>query len=308
MAIGRQSPDVVVVESGYGEQVQWCHQGACTLAEDLSLEQELALWLETPPGRYVQAWEQKQIDAMVGNLFGYHAIQVGLPQWDLLRANRIPDKLVTQSVFSPVPPSASGHEQTPVQRVRVVAQPHELPFESQSIDLLVLPHVFECSPHSHQILREVERVLVPEGHVVISGFNPWSLWGLSDRVPGLDPILPIPAHYQVSLARLKDWFKLLSLELERGRFGCYVPPCATDQWIRRWSFMEAAGDRWWAVCGAVYVVSAVKRVAGMRLIEPRWKKSRRKPRRAAVVTPRNGSLYVSNAPFLKKSLKTFTHE
>lgn len=248
------------------------------MVEDLSLEQELALWLETPLGCYVRAWEQQQIDAIVSNLFGYHALQVGLPQWDFLRANRIPAKWVTQSTPS----------QVSVPRLSVMAQPQELPFESQSIDLLVLPHVFECSSNAHQILREVERVLVPEGRVVISGFNPWSLWGLSDRIPGVDPVLPIPVDSQVSLVRLKDWFKLLSMDLERGRFGCYVPPCSTEQWIRRWSFMEAAGDRWWAVCGAVYVVSAVKRVAGMTLVQPSWKKKqRRRARRAAVVMPQN---------------------
>src|SRR5690606_33009903 len=115
------------------------------------------------------------------------------------------------------------------------------------------------------------------------------LWGVSDRIPGLDPILPIPADYQVSLARLKDWFKLLSFEFDRGRFGCYVPPCATDIWLRRWAFMEAAGDRWWPVCGAVYVVSAVKRVAGMRLVAPRWKTSARKVRRHSVVASRHHS-------------------
>jgi len=46
--------------------------------------------------------------------------------------------------------------------------------------------------------------------------------------------------------------------------------------------MEKAGDRWWPVCGAVYVVSAVKKVAGMRLITPAWKrKMRRRGARAA---------------------------
>lgn len=246
---------------------------------DQALGLELAQWLETPPGQYVQAWEQRQVDAMVGNVFGYHAIQIGLPQWDLLRANRIPHRARTLA-------SAQGLEAT---GAVLVANPEALPFESQSIDLLVLPHVLDCSQNAHQVLREAERVLVPEGHLVVLGFNPWSLWGVSDRIPGLDPILPIPADYQVSLARLKDWFKLLSFEFDRGRFGCYVPPCATDVWLRRWAFMESAGDRWWPVCGAVYVVSAVKRVAGMRLVAPRWKTSARKVRRHSVVASRHHS-------------------
>ncbi|HUG58403.1 MAG TPA: methyltransferase domain-containing protein [Candidimonas sp.] len=247
---------------------------------DQPLIVELAEWLGTPPGRYVQAWEQKQIDGMVANVFGYHAIQIGLPHWDLLQANRISYKGRTCVLF----------EQAGEHGAAVVADPENLPFDTQSIDLLVLPHILECSNAPHQILREAERVLMPEGRVVISGFNPWSLWGGRDRIPGLDPLMPVPAHMQVSLARLKDWFKLLSFELDRGRFGCYAPPCESKVWLDRWAFMEAAGDRWWPVCGAVYVVSAVKRVTGMRLVGPAWKTAKKRVRGQAVVTGRQSGL------------------
>ncbi|WP_397473508.1 class I SAM-dependent methyltransferase [Pusillimonas sp.] len=240
---------------------------------------ELAQWLATPVGQYVQSWEQKKIDGMVANVFGYHAMQIGQPQWDLLQANRIPNKDRTHSCWD----EAQQHEL----KVALYAEPEYLPLESQSIDLLILPHVLECSNSPHQVLREAERVLVPEGRVVISGFNPWSLWGAHERVPGLDPIVPVPAHMQVSLGRLKDWFKLLTFEADRGHFGCYAPPCVSAKWLDRWSFMESAGDRWWPVCGAVYVVSAVKRVAGVRLIGPAWKDKKQRVRRAAVVAGRH---------------------
>ena len=238
---------------------------------------ELAEWFASPAGQYVQRWEQAKIDAMVANVFGYHAIQVGLPQWDLLRSNRIPYKGFTHCV---------DNNGAAIASVSLLAEPENLPFESQSIDLLLLPHVLECSFEPHQVLREAARVLMPEGRVVVSGFNPWSLWGGRSRVPGLDPIMPVPAHMQVSVARLKDWLKLLSFETDRGHFGCYAPPVETDKWLQRWRFMEAAGDRWWPVCGAVYVVSAVKRVAAMNLVGPSWKKKRKRVRRAAVVAGR----------------------
>ncbi len=236
---------------------------------------ELEEWLSTPQGRYVAAWEQAQFNGMVANAFGYHAIQIGLPHWDLLQANRIPFKAC-----------ATIEHAAGLSRSQVVAEPENLPFDSQSIDLVVLPHGLECAPDPHQVLREIERVLVPEGRVVISGFNPWSLWGLRERLPGLDPIVPVPAPLQVSLPRLKDWFKLLSFELDRGRFGRYAVPSFSDAWLARWAFMEKAGDRWWPVCGAVYIVSAVKRVAGARLVGPAWKRSRKPVRRAAVAAGR----------------------
>ncbi|HLU78394.1 MAG TPA: methyltransferase domain-containing protein [Burkholderiaceae bacterium] len=233
---------------------------------------ELEEWLDTPQGRYVAAWENAQISGMVANAFGYHAIQIGLPHWDLLQANRIPHQVCTS-----IEP-ASG-----TCRALVVAEPETLPFDTQSVDLIVLPHGLECATNPHQVLREIERVLVPEGRVVISGFNPWSLWGLRERLPALDPLVPVPAPLQVSLPRLKDWFKLLSFEMDRGRFGCYAPPSFTNAWLTRWAFMEKAGDRWWPICGAVYVVSAVKRVAGATVVGPEWKRKRKAMRRRAAV-------------------------
>lgn len=251
------------------------------MSVDQPLIEELAEWLNTPPGQYVQAWEQKQINGMVANVFGYHAIQIGLPHWDLLQANRISFKGCTHVALD---------ESARARQGVVVAEPENLPFDTQSIDLLILPHVLECSNDPHQILREAERVLMPEGRVVISGFNPWSLWGARERIPGLDPLTPVPAPMQVSLARLKDWFKLLSFDVDRGRFGCYAPPCLNQVWLDRWAFMEPAGDRWWPVCGAVYVVSAVKRVVSPRLVGPTWRTRRKRVRRQAVVTGRESNL------------------
>ena len=149
----------------------------------------------------------------------------------------------------------------------------ELPLDSQSVDLVVLAHQLEFSEDPHQILREADRVLRPEGRLVVVGMNPLSLWGLRESlVMGpIHPFLP-PAGQFIGVPRLRDWMKLLSFEIDGGRYGCYAPPCRTRKWLDRMGFMERAGDRWWPICGAVYMVSAVKRVRGMRLVGPAWKR------------------------------------
>ncbi|AZV94935.1 class I SAM-dependent methyltransferase [Kerstersia gyiorum] len=242
---------------------------------DESTISKLGEWLATPPGEYVRAWEQAQFDAMVADVFGYQAWQVGMPQLDALKDNRMPFKAYAGLVL---PGKGTGAWQAQIQ-----ADPEALPFDAQSIDLLVLPHVLEFASRPHEVLREVDRVLVPEGRVVISGFNPWSLWGLRESIPGIDPWLPHAQAAQVSLVRLRDWFKLLGFEAERGRYGCYAPPCRTETWLQRWHFMESAGERWWPFCGAVYAVSAVKKVQGVRLIGQPWKKKKRRMPRGARV-------------------------
>ena len=210
-------------------------------------------WLASPQGRYIMAWEQEKIDAAVDDLFGYNAIQLGLPQFRLLARNRIP---LRQTV------GESG-------AVDVLCDLHELPFAANSIDLVVMPHILEFHPDRHQILREVERILIPDGQLVITGFNPISLWGLRRHAPRSSGRFPMNGDY-ISVLRLKDWLQLLNFEVDRGNFGCYAPPCQQERWLKRCHFMEIAGDRWWSFAGGVYLLRAIKRVRGMRLIMPAW--------------------------------------
>ncbi|HJV85816.1 MAG TPA: class I SAM-dependent methyltransferase [Noviherbaspirillum sp.] len=225
----------------------------------------LGPWLGTPAGAYVRAWQQARLDMLTADIFGFNAMQIGLPQINALQANRMPNKWLTDTRF---PQPASDGSRSPIVVVHDFA---ELPFASQSLDLVVLPHVLEFADEPHQVLREVERVLIPEGQVIICGFNPASLWGLrqvASRVTGAD-FLPQNGEF-ISLPRLKDWLKLLNMEVNRGHFGCYAPPCVTEKWLNRFTFMERAGNRWWPYLGAVYIVQAIKRIRGMRLIGPAW--------------------------------------
>ena len=123
------------------------------------------------------------------------------------------------------------------------------------------------------MLREVERVLIAEGQVIICGFNPASLWGARQGIGKLtrSHYLPVAGEF-ISMPRMKDWLKLLNLGVSRSHFGCYAPPCRTDKWINRFDFMEQAGQRWWPYLGAVYMVHAIKRVKGMTMIGPAWNK------------------------------------
>lgn len=228
---------------------------------------QLSEFLRSPPGRYVLSWEQQHLDAAVADIFGYHALQLGLPEIDALRENRMPLRFCASdrrldAVTGNGAAAAGGHTQ-----VAVINRYDELPFASHSIDLVVLPHILEFAQEPHQVLREVDRVLVPEGQVVITGFNPASLWGVRQALArlGMRPFLPRDGQF-LALPRAKDWLKLLSFEVNRGRFGCYAPWVRSERWLGRWSWLEKAGDRWWPVLGSVYMITAVKRVRGMRLI------------------------------------------
>lgn len=246
----------------------------------------MAAWLETPAGRYLLDWEQREIDNVVTDLFGFHAVQLGLPQLDALAANRMPHRWLATDADGPAP-----------RAVQLRCEFDALPFDSQSLDLVVLPHALELTRDPHLALAEVERVLRPEGKVVVIGFNPASLWGLRQHSGralqrlgwrgqrGL--FLPTTGEF-IAHRRLRDWLRLLSFEVEVGRFGCYRPGLRSEQWLARMGWMDGAGARWWPVFGAVYLLVAVKRVRGMRLVGlARAQRQQSKASKAVVAQQRN---------------------
>ena len=237
-------------------------------------------WLETPVGAYLLEWEQRHLDQALVDVFGFHALQLGLPELDALRANRMPHRWLAME-SPPDKPGASPSRPEPAAPTGAVVAPSllcdfdALPFDTASLDLVVLPHALELARDPHQTLREVERVLVPEGRVLILGFNPASLWGTRQRLGRLrrrlglgqerDLFLPRSGEF-IGYRRLRDWLRLLSFEVESGRFGCYIPPVTSAKWLARFGWMERMGDRWWPPFGALYYIVAVKRVRGMRLV------------------------------------------
>jgi SAM-dependent methyltransferase len=228
-------------------------------------------WFETPPGRYLLAWERAEFDRAVADIFGYHALQLGLPELDALAANRMPHKWLALG---------AQHEKPDAVQPALLTDYAALPFEENSIDLVVLPHSLELNLDPHTTLREVERVLVPEGKVVVCCMNPASLWGLRQRRAHLyrkfgfgELFLPDAGEF-IGYRRLRDWLRLLSFEVETSSFGCYRPALASDKWLDRFDWMDAVGERSWPIFGAVYFIVAVKRVRGARLIGASWKKSK----------------------------------
>lgn len=248
-------------------------------------------FFQTPQGRYLMGWEQQQFDRVVADMFGFHALQLGQPDIDALQANRMPHRWRASNAGStpshgPPPPGPlkhgstvqpAGQRQAGAAGVDLLCDFAALPFPANSLDLVVLPHTLELDADPHATLREVERVLVPEGRVVICCVNPASLWGLRQRRAHLyrrfgvgQLFLPQGGEF-IGYWRLRDWLRLLSFEVESGRFGCYRPAVLSEPMLERFAWMDRAGARWWPIFGAVYFIVAVKRVRGVRLLARAWK-------------------------------------
>lgn len=233
----------------------------------------LGAWLASPAGRYVLDWQRQQLAGLLADRFGYYAVQLGWPQVEALEANRMPTRLRVGLAGQP------GDVQ--------VERFDELPFESQSIDLVVVVHQLETSPQPHLVLREIDRILRPEGHLVVTGFNPMSLWGLRHQGSRsrLRPVIG-PEGQMIGVPRLRDWCKLLGLEVGVASYGLHAPMCRSQKGFDRVRFLDRAGERWWPILGAAYVMTAIKRVRGMRLIGPAWRKAVASPSPAVAASNR----------------------
>ncbi len=204
------------------------------------------------------------MDEAVADIFGYRAVQLGLPALDGLRASRIGSRW--RIALGDDPQERPGAE--------LACDAAALPFAPASLDLVSMPHTLERSQDPRTALREAERVLVPEGRIVICGFNPTSLWGMRQRRALLlqrlggapRPWIPDVGDF-VGYLRLRDWLTLLGFEVESSRFGCYRPAVRGQGALDRMAWMDAVGDRWWPIFGSVYFLVAIKRVHGVRPLQ-----------------------------------------
>lgn len=217
----------------------------------------LALWLRSPRGRRMLAAEEAEMKRVLPDLFGRTILQVG--NWG--RGTRLIDsaEMLHHAVIGTLGTlGAQG-----------VAVPEALPVLDKSVDAVLLPHTLEFAESPQKVLREADRVLTDRGRLIVLGFNPWSLWGLRERLGWRYPAFPPGARYQ-SLRRICDWLELLGYEVSLvRRYGVGFP------WTRPRSLGEPSGLR--ALIGPLmeaYVVVAKKRVIPLDI--------RRLPARAQV--------------------------
>jgi SAM-dependent methyltransferase len=220
----------------------------------------LGSWQAGALGRAVAQAEAQLLAVAMDDVFGLELLQLG--EWgrarELLHASRTRRQCL-------IGPGGHGGEAPDI-----VARPASLPIASGTIDAVVLPHCLEIEADPHAVLREADRVLLGEGHLIVLGFNPWSLWGL--RAAASRTGFPPGFSRLLSEGRLRDWLVLLGYEVSAVHRYLYVLPvepragAQVPGMLRRGLFnpLPAGG----------YLLKARKRVYALTPIRPR----RRDPR------------------------------
>ena len=219
-----------------------------------------ASWFATEPGARLLAAESDALQGRLVDRFGYHLVQVGsLPGLDVLAASRILHRCVVEL------DGRGAGDGYPRLRGRAAS----LPLESESVDVVVLPHVLEFEPSPHEALREAARVLVPDGHLFICVLNPWSLMGLWRLFRRRTQAPPWHGRF-LAQGRLRDWLALLELELLAVDGFFFRPPVRSARLLERLRGMERVGARVWPMLGGAYLLSVRRRVSRATPVRPRF--------------------------------------
>jgi hypothetical protein len=206
-----------------------------------SIENRLTQWYHEPLGQNVQSELIDILKPALDICFGYHLLQIGgpyLPAW--YKHSPIQKHLW---ISNPLAPYTS-----------IQCRYDELPLQSDSIDVVILPHTLEYAANPDKLIAECQRVLIPEGHLFIIGVNPMSLWGLW-RYPWTR-YLQTPMH----LTRLLNSQGCTVLE---ARSLIYRPPVQHPGIFRALHFLEYMGKLIWPYPGGMYVLHAQKRLSSV---------------------------------------------
>jgi SAM-dependent methyltransferase len=225
------------------------------------IRKALRTWLSEPLGQSLLEEETQQLAPRIEKLFGYHLLVLGEPQFlSCMTSSPILHRVWVH------PEIAASTEGNPLN-----ARQDKLPIISDEIDVVFLAHCLEAIHNPHEVVREAYRVLKPEGHIIITGFNPWSSWGIWRGLVRYIKKAPWDGRF-ISLSRVKDWLALLGFDITHVQTCYFRPPVTNAATLRRLKWLEWLGRWVWPFWGGTYIVFAQKRVMTLTPIRPTWEK------------------------------------
>jgi len=213
-------------------------------------------WYQSETGQYLFDELESGISPLLATTFGYYSLQLGCT--GLSAALQDSCRVKHQFTLGDLDGSTSIH-----------ANPSMLPIASDSVDLVILMHHLSNSSEPHAILREVFRVLIPEGKLVIIDFNPVSLWGLRNFFQSWLEHVPFKGHFYTA-KRIDDWMRLLGFDQQRHMRVGYQPPIQKPRLLRHLSWLEKGMRNWLPMFGALNLMVYSKSISPLTPVRHRW--------------------------------------
>ncbi|MGL1956763.1 MAG: methyltransferase domain-containing protein [Colwellia sp.] len=212
-------------------------------------------WQELPNGENILSEINQQLAPWWQKFFGYHLLKIGaLSSYIDSSACSIKHQISTTS--------AEGHG-------NIIADVDDLPVQEHSVDVCLLSHALEFSLDPHHVIREANRVLIPNGYLIITGYNPFSLAGVNRLTPYRRQKAPWNEHF-FSPMRVKDWLHLMGFEIladQRCMHNRLIGGISDGVIAKHW---QSFASKYLSALGSIYIIIAKKRVLPLTPIKPKW--------------------------------------
>jgi SAM-dependent methyltransferase len=237
---------------------------------DEKIMKDCATWYQGLAGQQALLSLDSIISEHLSEIFGYYCLNVGIlgGRGEFLKDSRI------SAGFS-IGCDAKNND--------LIAIPEQLPIAADEVDLVIGSHVLECSHNPHQVLREIDRVLVPEGHCILIGFNPYALMGAKRFLKPLrkenkqwhktlasNKPSKLEQYRTRSASHVRDWFSLLGFETLEVNYLGFRPSIKNEKLFTGSAWMEKWGEKLWPVLGSLYIIHAKKHMVAMRPHKKVW--------------------------------------
>jgi SAM-dependent methyltransferase len=212
-------------------------------------------WQALPNGEVIKKAIEQELAPWWSTFFGYHLVKLGALSSEI----EIPDCRIKHQVSI----------MTKSNSTNVVGDIDDLPLQEHSVDVCLLSHTLEFSLDPHHVIREANRVLIPNGYLVITGFNPFSLVSINKILPYRRNQTPWNEHF-FSPMRVKDWLHLMGFEIladQRCLHSSLTGKVSEESLTGTWHNFAKS---YLPALGSVYVLIAKKRVLPLTPIKPKW--------------------------------------
>ncbi len=224
---------------------------------------DIQQWFDSALGKQVLSTQQAVMDQLLPGYFGYHLLQMSVQNTGLFDCSPIGHKFVL---------TQDNRQHLEGQSV-FVGDGEMLPFEDDSIDVILLHHLLDFHTSPQRLLSEIARISLPMGQLVIIGFNPISSWGLWKPVGAMRDLPPWSGNF-IRPGRLMDWLNLLNFKIDRAQYALYGLPFKKKSVTTTPDYSQGLSRNANWPFGAIYIIVARKQVSTMIPIKPKWSQRR----------------------------------
>lgn len=247
---------------------------------------DIARFYRTPQGRAARTMMLRRIKAVWPSVTGQDVLGFGyaVPVLEALKgdARRTVAFMPGAQGAVPWPGGAEARSLT------ALGDEHRMPFSEALFDRIVLVHALEEAADPRRLLRELWRVLAPEGRMLVVAAHRGGVWSRTDS-------LPFGHGRPYSRGQLSRLLTEALFEPTAWSKALYAPPWRFACGEKTAEGFETLGERVAPALGGLILVEAVKHVGAVRPggLAERVRRKALEGARAPALSPRTDKSTVS---------------